>query len=83
MILKLFQVKHIRLLDMGAGVLSKSEFEANHHLYLTLQSRDYWGKKGSVTIVNGEFLFRLSLDSCQLKMAIVTRTIHKTRPNKN
>lgn len=32
LILELFQVKLIRLLDMGAGVLGEKDLKANHHL---------------------------------------------------
>lgn len=40
MILKLFQMKVIRLLDMGAGVLDEMELKAYHHLCVTLPSRE-------------------------------------------
>lgn len=40
LILKLFQMKNIRLLNMGAGVLDEMELKAYHHLYVTLPSRE-------------------------------------------
>ena len=49
LILKLFQVKLIRLSEVGAGVLGEKDFKTNHHLYVNPAEQSWgvnkWGRQ--------------------------------------